>query len=81
MVFILSGTISSRLVKDFHLKHLASGDLLRNQISSKTPAGTEAEKYLVKGQLVPDRVVVKLISDELKTINSSWLLDGMMNSS
>lgn len=71
------GTISSRLVKNFKLTHLASGDILRNQISAKTATGKEAEKYLVKGQLVPDEVVVKLISDELKMIQSSWLLDGL----
>ena len=76
---MLTGTISSRLLKDFKLTHLASGDLLRNQISAATQSGKQAEKYLVKGQLVPDELIVNLISDELKLVKGSWLLDGEFN--
>jgi len=70
------GTISSRLVRDYKLKHLASGDLLRNQIAAKTDVGLEAEKYLSKGQLVPNPLIVQLMSKELNKLNESWLLDG-----
>ncbi|XP_057299101.1 GTP:AMP phosphotransferase AK3, mitochondrial-like [Hydractinia symbiolongicarpus] len=70
------GTISSRLVRDFKLKHLASGDILRNQIAEKTEVGVEAEQYLQKGQLVPDPLIVALISSELTSVKQNWLLDG-----
>jgi len=70
------GTISSRLVRDYKLKHLASGDLLRNQIAAKTDVGLEAKKYLSKGQLVPNPLIVQLMSKELNKLNESWLLDG-----
>lgn len=70
------GTISGRLIKDFHLKHLASGDILRNQISSQSEAGVQAESFVSQGHLVPDELMVKLIEKELETSHQSWLLDG-----
>ncbi|XP_045158212.2 GTP:AMP phosphotransferase AK3, mitochondrial-like [Mercenaria mercenaria] len=71
------GTISSRIIKDFPMKHLSSGDLLRHQILLKTEAGLAAKKYIDQGSLVPDNVMVNLIVDELHQIKtSSWLLDG-----
>jgi len=75
------GTISNRLVADFKLTHLASGDLLRQQISDGTEAGKEAKDYITKGKLVPDNLMVDLISQELKKIQSSWLLDGFPRTS
>ena len=73
------GTISARIVRDFNLKHLASGDLLRNQVASKTAAGLEAEAYLNAGQLVPDALIVRLFTEELAKVKQSWLLDGTKN--
>lgn len=71
------GTISTRIVKDFDMKHLSSGDLLRSQIINKTSAGQLAKGYIDHGQLVPDNVMVELILNELHGIKShSWLLDG-----
>ena len=74
----LLGTISKRLVRDYQLKHLASGDLLRNEIKLKTEVGKEAEEYITKGQLVPDSLIVRLISSALNAMNESWLLDGRL---
>lgn len=71
------GTISNRILRDFGLKHLASGDLLRAQILNKTELGLEAQKFMKAGKLVPDDVMVNLISSELKDIKTvPWLLDG-----
>jgi len=70
------GTISSRLVNDFQLRHLASGDILRSQITAKTDAGKEAEKFLTQGHLVPDELMVRLMDTELSSLQQSWLLDG-----
>lgn len=71
------GTISSRIVKDFGMKHLSSGDMLRGQILQKTEAGLNAKKYTDKGDLVPDEIMVKLILNEIHSLgNVSWLLDG-----
>ncbi|XP_042238864.1 GTP:AMP phosphotransferase AK3, mitochondrial-like isoform X3 [Homarus americanus] len=71
------GTISSRIVRDFGLKHLSSGDLLRAQVINKTELGIAAQKYMKAGKLVPDDVMVNLIASELAGLKTSpWLLDG-----
>lgn len=71
------GTISKRIIRDFELKYLSSGDLLRAQMIEKTDAGNEAKLYIEHGQLVPDELIIKLITNELnKMRGTSWLLDG-----
>ncbi|KAJ8932238.1 hypothetical protein NQ314_014813 [Rhamnusium bicolor] len=71
------GTISGRIVKNFNLAHISSGDKLRQQIQEKTPIGVEAQKYILAGKLVPDGTMIKFISSELRKVsNQSWLLDG-----
>lgn len=71
------GTISNWIVRDFGLKHVSSGDLLRYNINEGTPIGKEAKAFMDKGELVPDEVMVNLVSSELKKLgDQSWLLDG-----
>lgn len=72
------GTISSRLVKRFDMTHLSSGDLLRNQLTKRTPAGVAAKSYMEAGVLVPDDVMVELILAEIRATppEKGWLLDG-----
>ncbi|KAK3730607.1 hypothetical protein QZH41_018819 [Actinostola sp. cb2023] len=70
------GTVSERIVRNFGLDHLSSGDLLRSHIQNQTELGKEAQKYIDKGNLVPDDVMVDLILKELDQRKSSWLLDG-----
>lgn len=71
------GTISSRIVKEFRLAHLSSGDLLRSNIDRNTEVGQKAKEYVAKGQLLPDDFISNLITQELRKLaNSSWLLDG-----
>ncbi|KAL3289879.1 hypothetical protein HHI36_023269 [Cryptolaemus montrouzieri] len=71
------GTISSRIVKSFGLEHIASGDKLRVNITQNTPIGIEAKKYIDKGMLVPDNLMVNFIVNELqKAKGNTWLLDG-----
>lgn len=60
------GTIAKRIVKDFGLVHLASGDVLRRQIAKKTDIGILADKYISSGALVPDNVMMKLILSDLQ---------------
>lgn len=71
------GTVSERIIKRFNLKYLSSGDVLRQNIQGKTPLGLEAANFMQKGQLVPDELVIKCITNQLLALeNSSWLLDG-----
>lgn len=59
------GTQSEKLIAKYGLKHLSTGDLLRSEISNQTPLGKEAQNFMDKGQLVPDEVVIGMISSAL----------------
>lgn len=59
------GTQSEQLIAKYQLKHLSTGDLLRSEIATKTPLGLEAKNFMDKGQLVPDEVVIGMISSAL----------------
>lgn len=59
------GTQSTSLINTFGLKHLSTGDLLRDEISRATNLGLEAKKFMDAGQLVPDAVVIGMIGSKL----------------
>jgi adenylate kinase len=59
------GTQSARLIEKYHLVHLSTGDILRGEIANGTPLGLEAKKLMDKGVLVPDEVVIGMISNKL----------------
>ncbi len=59
------GTQSEKLMARYGLKHLSTGDLLRSEINRETPLGKEAQNFMDKGQLVPDEVVIGMISSAL----------------
>ena len=72
------GTQSEKLVSRYGLKHLSTGDLLRNEIGNQTPLGLEAKNYMDSGQLVPDEVVVGMIRTALESNRhaNGFLFDG-----
>lgn len=72
------GTQSEKLIEKYAFKHLSTGDLLRSEIAQKTPLGMEAKNLMDKGQLVPDEVVIGMISTALeKNPNvNGFLFDG-----
>ena len=72
------GTQSQNLISRYGLKHLSTGDLLRSEIANQTPLGIEAKNFMDKGQLVPDEVVIGMISTALETNPnvSGFLFDG-----
>ncbi|PWU04705.1 MAG: adenylate kinase [Bacteroidetes bacterium] len=72
------GTQSERLISQFGLKHLSTGDLLRSELSRQTPLGVEAKSFMDKGMLVPDEVVIGMISSALDSNPEAngFLFDG-----
>ncbi len=72
------GTQSERLIEKYSLKHLSTGDILRSEIAAQTPLGMEAKKLMDKGQLVPDEVVIGMISSSLEANPDAkgFLFDG-----
>ncbi|PGH31021.1 adenylate kinase [[Emmonsia] crescens] len=66
------GTQTERLIKRYpQLASISSGDLLRENVRSKTPLGLKAESTILAGNLVPDNVILDLISSELSS--KGWL--------
>lgn len=55
------GTQSDKLVEKYGLIHLSTGHLLREEIALETALGVEAKRYIDKGQLVPDAVVIGMV--------------------
>jgi adenylate kinase len=72
------GTQSQKLIEKYGLKHLSTGDLLRSEIANQTPLGIEAKNFMDKGQLVPDEVVIGMISTALDANPKAagFLFDG-----
>lgn len=77
------GTQSEKLIAKYNLKHLSTGDLLRSEITRKTPLGLEAKKFMDHGQLVPDEVVIGMISSALDANPDvvGFLFDGFPRTS
>jgi adenylate kinase len=72
------GTQSERLISNYGFKHLSTGDLLRSEIAKHTPLGIEAKNFMDKGHLVPDEVVIGMISSALDNNPGAkgFLFDG-----
>lgn len=73
------GTIAGRLAEaDAALRHVSSGDLLRDAVKRQTAAGVEAAGYMKRGELVPDAVIGQMIGDYLSGMagECTVLLDG-----
>lgn len=72
------GTQSEKLIAKYGLKHLSTGDILRSEIAAQTPLGIEAKAIMDKGHLVPDEVVIGMISTalEVNTEVNGFLFDG-----
>ena len=72
------GTQSENLIACYGLKHLSTGDLLRSEIANQTPLGLEAKRFMDQGQLVPDEVVIGMISSALDNNPAAkgFLFDG-----
>lgn len=71
------GTLSSRLVKKYDLLSISTGDLLRQQIQDGTEVGKQAEEIMARGGLVPDELMLRIVTDKLDTLHDKhWILDG-----
>jgi nucleoside-triphosphate--adenylate kinase len=71
------GTIAKRIITDFDMKYVVSGDILRSEVKQKTEIGRQAEEFMKKGALVPDTIMQKMIIGAMQAMkNEVWLLDG-----
>jgi adenylate kinase len=72
------GTQSRRLVEKHGIVQLSTGDMLRAAIGAETPVGLKARDIMARGELVPDDVVVGIVSDRLDEPDAAkgFVLDG-----
>ena len=72
------GTQSDSLVEKYGVIHLSTGNLLREEISQKTPLGIEAKGFMDNGQLVPDEVVIGMVDSYFDKHSEAkgFLFDG-----
>lgn len=59
------GTQSVKLAEKFNLVHISTGDIFREELKNETPLGQEAKKFIDKGMLVPDEVVIGMLGAKL----------------
>ena len=70
------GTLSEKLVSNFGYKHLSTGDLLRAEIKKENDLGKKIEEIISRGELVSDEIITELLTNELKSIDGKFILDG-----
>lgn len=72
------GTQAERIVEEFNIPHISTGDMFRAAVKNETPLGLEAKSYMDKGLLVPDEVVIGIVRERLAKddCGRGFLLDG-----
>jgi len=73
------GTQAPKIKDKYCICHLATGDMLREQVAKKTPLGREAKKIMDQGGLVSDDIMVNMIKNQLETnqeCRNGFILDG-----
>jgi adenylate kinase len=72
------GTQAKRLIDKYSIPQISTGDMLRAALKEGTALGLEAKKYMDKGELVPDSVVIGLVKERIqqKDCAKGYMLDG-----
>jgi adenylate kinase len=72
------GTQSELIISKYGLHHISTGEILRVEMENQTELGKIAEEYINKGQLIPDDVIIELLSDilEVNPDAKGYIFDG-----
>ena len=72
------GTQAKKLVSEFNLVHISTGDMFRDAIKAGTELGLMAQSYINRGDLVPDELTIGIVKERLamEDCASGFLLDG-----
>lgn len=72
------GTQAERIVENYEIPHISTGDMFRAAIKEGTQLGLEAKSYIDKGELVPDEVTIGIVRERLSKADceKGFLLDG-----
>lgn len=76
------GTQAQKLMEIMKLPQISTGDMLRKALKEGTPLVLEAKKYMESGQLVPDKLVIDIMKERVKSSDCSngFVLDGFPRS-
>ena len=77
------GTQAAKLVEEYELPHISTGDMLRAAVKEGTPLGKKAKSIMDAGDLVPDDVIIGLVTERLqgKDTEKGFILDGFPRTS
>ena len=72
------GTQAHRICEKYHIPHISTGDIFRENIRKGTELGKTAKGYMDRGELVPDQLVCDLVTDRLSKEDAAkgFVLDG-----
>lgn len=72
------GTQAGVLSKEYKIQHISTGDMLREAVNKNSSVGEKAKSYMVKGELVPDEVVIEIVKERLagEDTKKGFILDG-----
>lgn len=72
------GTQAQRLIEEFGIPHISTGDILRAAVKNGTPLGVKAKGYMDAGELVPDGLIIDLMRERLAEPDATkgFILDG-----
>ena len=72
------GTQASMISAKYHIPHISTGDIFRENIKNQTPIGVLAKSFIDKGQLVPDEVTCKIVEERIAMddCKNGYMLDG-----
>jgi adenylate kinase len=70
------GTQCKRIVEKYGMVHLSSGDILRGERAAGTELGVKAQSYMDSGDLVPDDVIIDMMTGAIKKAQGGYVLDG-----
>ena len=72
------GTQAEKLIRDYGIPQISTGDMFRAAVKAGTALGIEAKSYMDKGALVPDSVTIGIVKERLQQEDCKkwWILDG-----
>ena len=72
------GTQASRMTKELNIPHISTGEIFREYIANKHPLGNKIKEFIDQGALVPDDVVLEIVSDRIgrEDCKKGFIFDG-----
>ncbi|MBU2701637.1 adenylate kinase [Sporomusaceae bacterium BoRhaA] len=72
------GTQAAKLVEEFKIPHISTGDMFRQAVKEGTPLGKQAKEFMDAGKLVPDSVTIGIVKERLAKADckKGFILDG-----